>query len=217
MNVFKNRIKSYRLIPVVSLPDVKAGIRLSEILVRCGMEVVEITFRTDYAAKGISKLKERFPQMLVLAGTVLSADQVDAALNAGAEAIVSPGLDPILVRYCQERDIPIFPGVSTPSEVQQALSLGLTWLKFFPAEISGGVKMVEMLLSVYRMISLMPTGGIRPDNVHKYLDIDRVFCCGGTWLAPETMMKREDWDGIEQLVQASVSSLSTHCMNSQAI
>ena len=207
MNYFKNRIEIYRLIPVVSLPNVEAGVRLGEILVRCGMEVVEITFRTAHAAEGIGRLKERFPQMLVLAGTVLSAAQVDAAMDAGTEAIVSPGLDPLLIRYCQERNIPILPGVSTPSEVQQALSLGLTWLKFFPAELSGGIKMVELLLSVYQMISLMPTGGIRPDNVHNYLDIDRVLCCGGTWLAPEAMMEREDWNGIEQLVQAAVNSL----------
>ena len=190
MNDFKNRIKPYRLIPVVSLTSVETGVRLSEILVPCGMEVVEITFRTAHAAKGIARIKERFPQMLVLAGTVLSADQVDAALDAGAEAIVSPGLDLLLVRYCQERDIPILPGVSTPSEVQQALSLGLTWLKFFPAELSGGVKMVELLLSVYRMISLMPTGGISPDNFPNYIDIERVLCCCGTWLAPEAMIER---------------------------
>ena len=208
MNDFTNRLKPYRLIPVVSLPNVEAGVRLGEILVRCGMEVVEITFRTAHAAEGIAKLKEKFPQMLVLAGTVLSTDQVDAAMGAGAEAIVSPGLDPLLVKYCQQRNIPILPGVSTPSEVQQALSLGLTMLKFFPAELSGGVKMVKMLLSVYRMISLMPTGGISPNNVHNYLDIERVFCCGGTWLAPEIMMTNEDWDGIEQLVQAAASSLS---------
>ncbi|MBT8361695.1 MAG: bifunctional 4-hydroxy-2-oxoglutarate aldolase/2-dehydro-3-deoxy-phosphogluconate aldolase [Desulfobacterales bacterium] len=200
-------MKSCRLIPVVSLSDVNAGVKLGGILDRYGMEVVEVTFRTSYAAEGISRLKKRFPKLLVLAGTVLTPDQVDAALNAGAEGMVSPGLDPALVNFCQERNIPIFPGVCTPSEVQHALSLGLTKFKFFPAELSGGINMVNMLLGVYRMISLMPTGGINPGNLQNYLGIDRVLCCGATWLTPQALMAVGDWAGIEQRVKEAAHSL----------
>ena len=209
MNTFEHRMKSHKLIPVVSLPDVESAIYLGKILVNCGMEVAEITFRTEHAAQGIAEMKKHFPGLLLLAGTVLTIDQVDSALEAGAEAIVSPGTDPKVIAHCQSLDIPIFPGVCTPSEVQLALSLGVTRLKFFPAELSGGIKMVKTLLSVYRNISLMPTGGITPANVKEYLSIDRVSCCGGTWLAPESMLASGDWQGIERRIKAAVANLQS--------
>lgn len=209
MNTFEQRIQSHKLIPVVSLPDVESAIYLGKILVDCGMEVAEITFRTEYAAQGIAEMKKQFPGLLLLAGTVLTIDQVDSALEAGAEAIVSPGTDPKVIAHCQNLDVPIFPGVCTPSEVQLALSLGVTRLKFFPAELSGGIKMVKTLLSVYRNISLMPTGGITPANVKEYLSIDRVSCCGGTWLAPESMLASGDWQGIERRIKAAVANLQS--------
>lgn len=207
MKLFENKIQSHRLIPVVSLPDVDAGLKLAEILVKCGMEVAEITFRTAHAAKGIGEMKKRFPQLLLLAGTVLTTDQVNAAIDAGAEAIVSPGTESNIITHCQSLGIPIIPGICTPSEIQLALSLGVTKIKFFPAELSGGIKMIKTLLSVYRNISLMPTGGITLENMKEYLAIDRVFCCGGTWLAPESMMAEGDWQGIEKRVKTAVTSL----------
>jgi 2-dehydro-3-deoxyphosphogluconate aldolase/(4S)-4-hydroxy-2-oxoglutarate aldolase len=209
MNSFESRIQSHRLIPVVSLPDVESGIKLGKILVNCDMEVAEITFRTAHAAQGIAAMKKHLPQLLLLAGTVLTVDQVDSAVSAGAEAIVSPGTDPEIITHCRNLNIPIFPGVCTPSEVQLAMSLGVTSLKFFPAELSGGIKMVKTLLSVYRNISLMPTGGITPANVKEYLDIDRVICCGGTWLAPESMLAAGDWQGIEKRIKAAVIDLQS--------
>lgn len=208
MNNFETRIKEHRLVPVVSLPSIDAGVRLAEILVGCGMEVAEVTFRTAHAAAGICEMKKRYPNLLLLAGTVLTPEQVDAAVDSGAEAVVSPGLDPLMVNHCLNKGVPVLPGVCTPSEVQQALSLGLTRLKFFPAELSGGLKMVKMLLGVYRMLTLMPTGGINPDNLQDYLAVDRVLCCGGTWLAPESMMAAGEWDAIEQQVQAAVTILN---------
>ena len=209
MNTFENRIQSHQLIPVVSLPDVDSGIKLGKILVNCGMEVAEITFRTAHAAQGIAAMKKHFPQLLLLAGTVLTVGQVDSAIDAGAEAIVSPGTDPKVISHCRNLNIPIFPGVCTPSEVQLALSLGVTSLKFFPAELSGGIKMVKTLLSVYRNISLMPTGGITAANVKEYLGLDRVICCGGTWLAPESMMAAGDWQGIEERIEAAIIDLQS--------
>lgn len=209
MNTFEHRMQSHQLIPVVSLPDVESGISLGKILVNCKMEVAEITFRTAHAAQGISEMKKHFPGLLLLAGTVLTIDQVNMALDAGAEAIVSPGTDPKVIAHCQNLDIPLFPGVCTPSEVQLALSLGVTKLKFFPAELSGGIQMVKTLLSVYRNISLMPTGGITPDNLKDYLSIDRVICCGGTWLAPESMLASGDWQGIEKRIKAAVTDLQS--------
>lgn len=207
MNLFEDRIQYHRLIPVISLPDVAAGLRLAEILVNCGMEVAEITFRTAPAAKGIAEMKKHFPQLLLLAGTVLTPDQVNLAIDAGAEAIVSPGTEPKMITHCQSQGIPVIPGICTPSEIQLALSLGVTRIKFFPAELSGGIKMVKTLLSVYRNISLMPTGGITQENIKAYLSIDRVFCCGGTWLAPESMMAAGDWQGIEKRITAAVTHL----------
>lgn len=207
MNTFEKRLGRHRLIPVVSLPDLDSGIRLGEILVNCGMNVAEITFRTSHAPKGILEMKKRYPKLLLLAGTVLSSTQVDMALDAGAEAIISPGTDPKVVAHCQKVGIPVYPGVCTPSEVQLALSLGITSLKFFPAELSGGAKMVRMLLGVYRDITLMPTGGITQANLKDYLNIDRVLCCGGTWLAPESMMSDNNWQAIENRVSTAVTSL----------
>lgn len=203
MTLFEQKIQQHSLIPVISLPSVESGLRLSEILMKCGMGIAEITFRTEYAEEGIMEIKKRFPEMCILAGTVLTPSQVDRALGAGAEAIVSPGTEAQVVEYCLKMDVPVFPGVCSPSEIQLALSLGISKLKFFPAELSGGIPMIKTLLSVYKNISLMPTGGISPENILEYLRIDRVLCCGGTWLAPEAMLADGLWDDIEnRIVQA---------------
>ena len=207
MEPIENKLQSHRLIPVVSLPDVDSGLRLGEILMKCGMEVAEITFRTAHAAKGIAAMRKRFPKLLLLAGTVLTPDQVDLALDAGAQIMVSPGTESKMITHCQNLNIPVIPGVCTPSEVQLALSLGVTQLKFFPAELSGGIKMIKTLLSVYQNISIMPTGGITQENMKDYLAVDGVFSCGGTWLAPTAMMAAGDWQGIEKRIQVAVKEL----------
>lgn len=209
MKTIEQKLHSHRLIPVISLPDVNSGLKLAEILLNCKMTVVEITFRTAHAVKGLAKIKRHFPELLLIAGTVLTPDQVDSALDAGAETIVSPGTDPGLISYCQRLNVPIIPGICTPSEAQLALSLGVSRLKFFPAEISGGIRMAQTLLTVYQDISLMPTGGITLKNMKAYLSIDRVFCCGGTWLAPESMMAAGDWQGIEKQIKSAVTALET--------
>ena len=208
MNAFDEKIAAIRLIPVVSLPDVASGLKLCAVLKDNGLDAVEITFRTACAAEAIASIREKHPDLLVLAGTVLSPEQVHAAAQAGAAALVSPGCEAAMILESQEMGLPVIPGVCTPSEIQAALGLGITRMKFFPAELSGGVKMVKTLLSVYRDISLMPTGGVTADNLLAYLALERVFCCGGTWLAPESLLARGEWGEIEQRIKAAVSLLA---------
>lgn len=206
--LLKDKLRDLRLIPVVSLPSAAAAVELATILTRCRLPVAEVTFRTPFGAEGLHRMREVNPDLLLLAGTVLNEEQVDAAMESGAAGIVSPGLDPSLVRYCLQKEIPVFPGACTPSEVQQAMALGLTDLKFFPAEISGGIRMVRTLLDVYRTLTFMPTGGVTSANLAEYLSVDRVLCCGGSWLAPEAMMAAGEWQAIEDQVRLAVKLLA---------
>jgi 2-dehydro-3-deoxyphosphogluconate aldolase/(4S)-4-hydroxy-2-oxoglutarate aldolase len=207
MSSLDKQLRALRIVPVVSLPSVSAGVKLAEILVRYHLPVAEITFRTEAAYPGIAEMKSQFPELLLLAGTVLTSKQAEMARSAGAEGLVSPGFDADLVAHCQKNDMPIYPGVATPSEVMTALKNGLTTLKFFPAESLGGMTMVQSLLSVFRDVSLMPTGGITPDNLLTYLSYERVICCGGTWLAPESMMEDNKWAAIESRIKDALSLL----------
>ena len=216
MRSFEEKIKEFRLIPVVSLPDVDSGLRLANILSGCGLNVMEITFRTACAPEAIKKIRARFPDMLLIAGTVITPDQARAAAQFGAEAIVSPGCEPGMIHECKTLGMPVIPGVCTPSEVQAAISHGLFRLKFFPAEISGGAAMAKTLLSVYGNISLMPTGGINQDNLLSYLALDRVFCCGGTWLAPEKLMINGEWGTIENRIETALELISTNAVFSRS-
>ena len=208
MRLLDKQLRSLRIVPVVSLPSVSAGVKLAEILVRCHLPVAEITFRTEAACSGIAEMKNQFPELLLLAGTVLTSKQAKLAQSAGAVGLVSPGFDSDLVAYCFDNKMPIYPGVATASEVMAAIKSGLTTLKFFPAELNGGMNMVRSLLSVFRNISLMPTGGITPDNILSYLSHKRVICCGGTWLAPESMMEDNKWETIESRIEDALTLLS---------
>jgi len=193
-------LNRHRLVPVVSLPTVEAALKLSEILTRCNLPVIEVTFRTASALQGIAAIKREFPQLLILAGTVLSEFQVLKACEAGASAVVSPGFTPKMAAFCKEREIPFFPGVCTPSEIQMALDAGLDILKFFPAEQAGGTKMISLFQSLYQDVRFMPTGGINPDNLTVYLGHSNIICCGGTWLSPEKLMAAGHWEEIERRV-----------------
>lgn len=209
MSSLDKQLRSLRIIPVVSLPSVSAGVKLAEILVRCHLPVAEITFRTEAACSGMAEMKQQFPDLLLLAGTVLNSKQVELAQSAGAEGMVSPGFDSELVAYCLENNMPIYPGVATASEVMTALKSGVTTLKFFPAELNGGIGMVKSLLSVFRNISLMPTGGISLDNLSAYLSVNGVISCGGTWLAPEALIEAGKWQEIEDRINKTVNLLMT--------
>ncbi|ARC94089.1 2-dehydro-3-deoxyphosphogluconate aldolase [Vibrio coralliilyticus] len=203
-----NKLKQFKVIPVIQINSVEQAIPLAKVLVENGLPVAEVTFRTEAAADAIKAMREAYPEMCIGAGTVLNAEQIEQAQQAGAEFVVAPGLNPNTVRRCQEVGMPIVPGVNSPSQVEQALELGLNFLKFFPAEASGGVAMVKSLLAPYVDVSLMPTGGIGKGNVNDYLAIDRVVCCGGTWMAAPKLIENEQWEEIGQLVCEAVAHVA---------
>ncbi|MDA0128115.1 bifunctional 4-hydroxy-2-oxoglutarate aldolase/2-dehydro-3-deoxy-phosphogluconate aldolase [Vibrio sp. MarTm2] len=207
-NEMINKLKQFKVIPVIQINKVEHAVPLAKVLVENGLPVAEVTFRTEAAAEAIKAMSEAYPEMCVGAGTVLNAQQVDEAKAAGSEFVVAPGLNPNTVRYCQEVGMPIVPGVNNPSQVEQALELGLNFLKFFPAEASGGVAMVKSLLAPYVDVSLMPTGGIGKGNVNDYLAIDRVVCCGGTWMVAPSLIENEQWDEIAKLVREAVEHVA---------
>lgn len=201
MTELNQRLKAIRIVPVIAINHAEDAVPLAKTLVDNGLPCAEITFRTDAAANAIRQMRDAYPEMLIGAGTVLTPAQVDAAIDAGADFIVSPGLNPITVEHCQQRGIPIIPGINNPSLVEQAMSLGLDTVKFFPAEASGGIAMLKALSAVYP-VSFMPTGGVSEENVSDYLALPTVLACGGTWMVPATLIDAKKWDEIARLVQA---------------
>ena len=169
-----------------------------------GLPCAEVTFRTEAATEAIKRMLEAYPDMLVGAGTVLTTAQVDAAIEAGAKFIVSPGLNPKTVRYCQEKDIPILPGVATASDIEQALELGLDTVKFFPAEVNGGLLAIKALSAPYHMMHFMPTGGVNPQNVKDYLAFDKVLACGGTWMVKDALINGGEFEKIKEMTKEAV-------------
>lgn len=200
MNDVLKQMSGYGIIPVVVLNDVKDALPLGKALVEGGIPCAEVTFRTDAAEESIRIMSENFPEMLVGAGTVLTTEQVDRAVNAGAKFIVSPGLNPKVVKYCLEKNIPVTPGVITPSEIEQAMELGLEVVKFFPAEPFGGLKTIKALAAPYTKMKFMPTGGINISNVRDYLAFDKIIACGGSWMVSGNLVKEGKFDEITKLV-----------------
>lgn len=204
MKEIAEKFQKFCVVPVVVLEDTKDAVPLAKALVEGGLPCAEVTFRTEAAEESIRLMAEQFPEMLVGAGTVLTTEQVDAAVGAGAKFIVSPGFDPKIVDYCLEKDIPVFPGCITPSEVAQAVKRGLKVVKFFPAEPAGGLKYIRAIAAPYTMMKFMPTGGINPQNVREYLAYDRIAACGGSWMVKNTMIENNEFDRIEELVKEAV-------------
>ena len=196
----EQRLQHIKIVPVIAINDAAHAVPLAKVLVENGLPCAEVTFRTDAAQESIRLMRDAYPELLIGAGTVLTPQQVDQAISAGADFIVSPGLNPTTVKYCQQRGIAIVPGVNNPSLVEQAMELGLRTVKFFPAEPSGGVAMLKALCAVYP-VQFMPTGGVNPRNVAEYLSIPAVVACGGTWMVPTDLMDRGDWDEIARLVR----------------
>ena len=201
-----DRLHQLRLLPVIALNRAEQAEPLGQTLLAAGLPAAEITFRTPVAAEAIRRLRAAFPELLIAAGTILTPAQVDAALAAGADFIVSPGLNPTTVRHCQQQGIPIIPGVNNPSQVEQALELGLSTLKFFPAEASGGIAMLKALAAVYP-VQFMPTGGISPSNLQPYLALPNVFACGGSWMVPGELIDQGDWTTLGRLIADAVALL----------
>ncbi|MCK8070395.1 bifunctional 4-hydroxy-2-oxoglutarate aldolase/2-dehydro-3-deoxy-phosphogluconate aldolase [Vibrio sp. 1CM23M] len=201
MKTIEQRLRDIRIVPVIAINDVAQAVPLAKVLVENGLPCAEVTFRTEAAAESIRLMREAYPELLIGAGTVLTTEQVDTAIDAGVDFIVSPGLNPTTVKYCQQRGVTIVPGVNNPSLVEQAMEMGLKTLKFFPAEPSGGIAMLKALTAVYP-VNFMPTGGVSPANVESYLSLKSVVACGGTWMVPTDKMDKGDWDGIAELVRA---------------
>jgi len=202
-----DRLRQLRLLPVIALHQAAQAVPLGRTLIAAGLPGAEITFRTPAAAEAIRLLRAEFPELLIAAGTILTPAQVDAAVAAGADLIVSPGLNPTTVHYCQQLAIPIIPGINNPSQVEQALELGLSTLKFFPAEASGGIAMLKALGAVYP-VQFMPTGGISPANVEMYLAQPNVIACGGSWIVPVDLIEQGDWSALHQLITDAVALLA---------
>ncbi len=195
------------IVPVVVLNDAENAVPLAQALKRAGILTAEITFRTSAAAEAIRRIHTQVPDMLVGAGTVTSIALAKQAMEAGASYIVSPGLNPKVVAFCQENDMPILPGVATPTEIESAMELGLSELKFFPAENIGGRNMLAALASPYRQIRFVPTGGISLSNLNSYLELPNVLACGGSWMCPPSLIDAQQFDEIEKLCRQAVSHM----------
>ncbi|PSW22040.1 2-dehydro-3-deoxyphosphogluconate aldolase [Photobacterium sanctipauli] len=201
MSNIAQQLADIKVIPVIAIDRAQDIIPLGKALAENGLPAAEITFRSDAAAEAIRLLREAQPDMLIGAGTVLNKEQAIAAKEAGATFVVSPGFNPNTVKACQELGIDIVPGVNNPSAVEAAIEMGITTLKFFPAEASGGINMVKSLLGPYTQIQFMPTGGVNTKNVKDYLAIDRVFACGGTWMVDKKLINEGRWDEIGRLAK----------------
>ena len=207
MNDVLKQIGEIGIVPVVKLEDSNNAVPLARALCRGGLPCVEITFRTAAARASIKAITDAVPDMLVGAGTVLTTAQVDEAVEAGAKFIVSPGLNPKVVKYCVDRNIPVTPGCSNPSDVEQALEFGLEVVKFFPAEASGGIKMIKAMSAPYTGLKFMPTGGINAQNLNDYLSFDKVIACGGSWMVNDTLIKEGRFDEITSLTRQAMEQM----------
>ena len=189
------------IIPVVVLDKPEDAKPLAKVLCEGGLPCAEVTFRTAAAEESIRIMAKEFPNMLVGAGTVLTPEQVDRAVNAGAKFIVSPGLNPKVVKHCLDKNIPVTPGTQTPSEMEQALELGLKVVKFFPAEPAGGLNMIKAVAAPYVDLKFIPTGGISAKNVRDYLGFKKILACGGSWMVKKDLVNEGKWDELLKLVK----------------
>ncbi len=197
-------IEEYGVVPVVVLDDANDALALADALCKGGLPCAEVTFRTAAAEESIKIMSQNHPEMLVGAGTVLTIEQVDRAVGAGAKFIVSPGFDEEIVDYCIKKNIPVFPGCITPSEVAKAVKRGLKVIKFFPAEQAGGVSMIKAMGAPYSMVKFMPTGGVSEKNLAQYLSCSNIICCGGSWMVKKDLVANKEFDKITALVKEAV-------------
>lgn len=195
------------IIPVIKINDANKAVPLAKALIDGGLNAAEVTFRTDAAEESIRKIATAYPDMIVGAGTVLTIEQAKRAVDAGAKFIVSPGFNPKVVKWCLDNDVMPFPGCTTPSEIEQALELGLTTVKFFPAEQSGGLAKIKAMCAPYTSVRFMPTGGINLDNVNEYLKSDKIVACGGSFMVKESYIDNDEFDEITKLTEQSIKTM----------
>jgi len=201
------KIEALGIVPVVVLNDADDAVPLCKALAEGGLPVAEITFRTAAAEESIRRVSAELPDVLVGAGTVLSIEQVDRAIGAGAKFIVSPGFNPEVVGYCVEKGYPIFPGCPTTSDIEKALGFGLKVVKFFPAEAMGGLKVIKAVAAPYGAMRFMPTGGVNEKNLLDYLAFDKIVACGGSWMCDAKAIAAKDWGKITELTRSAVQKM----------
>ena len=198
------KLRQLKVVPVIALDYAEDILPLPDTLDKNGLPVAEITFRSEAAADAIHLLRTQRPDFLIAAGTVLTAEQVVLAKSSGADFVVTPGLNPKIVKLCQDLNFPITPGVNNPMAIETALEMGISAVKFFPAEASGGVKMIKALLGPYAQLQIMPTGGIGLHNIRDYLAIPNIVACGGSWFVEKKLIKAKNWAEIGRLVKEAV-------------
>ena len=199
------KIEDIKIVPVVVLNDAENAKPLAKALCEGGLPCAEVTFRTGAAEESIRIMHEAYPEMIIGAGTVLTTEQVERAVRAGASFIVSPGFDPEIVDYCIEKSIPVFPGCITPSEIAQAVKRGLKVVKFFPAEQFGGVDTIKALAAPYVGLKFMPTGGINAGNIKDYLECKSIIACGGSWMVKGNIIEAKEFERIKEMTITAVS------------
>ena len=204
MSQLLNSLRNNRIVPLVQSNDSTTALKISEALIKGGLNVLEVVLRTDKALNCLEAIVKEFPQAHVGAGTVLNADQCQEAIRRGADFIVSPGLNLSSIKVAQASGIPILPGIATATELQKAFNLGLHTVKLFPASLVGGPKILKAFSSVFRDMQFMPTGGVNPDNLLEYLSIPSVLACGGSWLTPKDAVESKNYDTITRLAAEAI-------------
>ncbi|GAA7274467.1 bifunctional 4-hydroxy-2-oxoglutarate aldolase/2-dehydro-3-deoxy-phosphogluconate aldolase [Helicobacter pylori] len=193
------------IVPVVVVEDIKDAVPLAQSLIEGGIPIIEVTLRSSCALEAIELIAKNVPKMRVGAGTILNPTQLEQAQNRGAEFLISPGLTIKLLEYAKKKDMPLIPGVSSSSEVMQALELGYSALKFFPAEYCGGVKLLNAFNGPFKGVKFCPTGGISADNMRSYLNLENVLCVGGSWLTPKNLIQNKEWDKITEICKRALA------------
>ncbi|GAA8840889.1 bifunctional 4-hydroxy-2-oxoglutarate aldolase/2-dehydro-3-deoxy-phosphogluconate aldolase [Helicobacter pylori] len=193
------------IVPVVVIEDIKDAVPLAQSLIEGGIHIIEVTLRSSCALEAIELIAKNVPKMRVGAGTILNPTQLEQAQNRGAEFLISPGLTIKLLEHAKKKDMPLIPGVSSSSEVMQALELGYSALKFFPAEYCGGVKLLNAFNGPFKGVKFCPTGGISTDNMRSYLNLENVLCVGGSWLTPKNLIQNKEWDKITEICKRSLA------------
>ncbi|RVY17914.1 KHG/KDPG aldolase [Helicobacter pylori] len=193
------------IVPVVVIENIKDAVPLAQSLIEGGIPIIEVTLRSSCALEAIELIAKNVPKMRVGAGTILNLTQLEQAQNRGAEFLISPGLTPSLLEHAKKKNMPLIPGVSSSSEVMQALELGYSTLKFFPAEYCGGVKLLNAFNGPFKGVKFCPTGGISVDNMRSYLNLENVLCVGGSWLTPKDLIQNKEWDKITEICKRALA------------
>jgi len=207
MNELIKKISNIGIVPVIKIDNPENSVPLARALYEGGIPVAEVTFRTAHAKEAIERISKELPDMIVGAGTVLTTEQVDMAIEAGAKFIVSPGFNPTVVKYCIEKEICIIPGCVNPSDIERAIELGLEVVKFFPAEAYGGIGTIKALSAPYTKMMFIPTGGIDPSNLNNYLSFNKIVACGGSWMVKEDLINNGDFDKIKALSTQAIEHM----------